>query len=587
MKNNKRVAGQQREYTLLQLDANFFYERAIRSLDRFHYDKALKYFQKAVDYEPNNPINYCNMAGVLSEIGKYGESNTILQKVINEIDPDMTECHFYMANNFANMEFFEDAERELLHYLQEDEEGHFLEEAEEMIEFLQYELERPTPLTKVKSRAGVYEHIRARELLEDGKFIEAIELLETISEEHPDFLAASNNLALAYYYIGLADEAKRAIEAVLERDPVNLHALCNLAIFYHYEGRQEELQQITPVLTKLDPFYQEHLFKLATTMGILKDHTTALRHFQRLMKHGEVRKDPCLCHYTAVAACNAGKWELAEKYWLMHRTLDEHSPLSAYFLLLLKLVQEEPLQGSLPYSYYESVEEQMEAWEHQAHERGVEMDPKLRRAYFFWAIDHSNREGKLKSIYNLEHCYNEEVELKLQQFLLRGDEDDYLKRLVMYTLRSMGMKDAFAVVLGGKLLQVEAERVPTLESSSLVHSDPLWEKVAELTLAQTAKRYNVIQQHDMITLWVNFLSKGYSVMSKLTKIEAWAAALEYLIAKLYNKPITYHEAALRYGTSITTVSKRVKEIDRVLGVKSKLKDAPWLVDYSRKQDYRR
>src|SRR5690606_31038254 len=314
MKKNKKASGEQHGITLLQLDANLFYERAIRSLDRFHYDKALKYFQKAVDYEPNNPINYCNMAGVLSEIGKYGESNHILQKVINEIDPDMTECHFYMANNFANMEFFEEAERELLHYLQEDEEGQFLEEAEEMIQLLQYELERPTPLTKVKARAGVYEHNRARELLEDGRFLEAIELLESISEEHPDFLAARNNLALAYYYIGLGQEAKRAIEQVLERDPVNLHALCNLAIFYHYEGKQEELEQLVPLLVKLDPFYQEHLFKLATTMGILKEHSAALRHFQRLMKQGEAKNDPCLCHFTAIAACNAGKWDIAEKY---------------------------------------------------------------------------------------------------------------------------------------------------------------------------------------------------------------------------------------------------------------------------------
>lgn len=582
MKKNKRVVGEQRNLTLLELDANFFYERAIRSLDRFHYDKALKYFQKAVEYEPNNPINYCNMAGVLSEIGKYGESNTILQKVLKEIDPDMTECHFYMANNFANMEFFEEAERELLHYLQEDEDGQFLEEAEEMIQLLQYELERPTPLTKVKARAGVYEHNRARELLEDGRFLEAIELLESISEEHPDFLAARNNLALAYYYIGMSQEAKQAIEQVLERDPVNLHALCNLAIFYHYEGKQEELDQLVQLLVKLDPFYQEHLFKLATTMGILKEHSAALRHFQRLMKQGEAKNDPCLCHFTAIAACNAGKWDIAEKYWTMHRSFDEQSPLPHYFLLLLEMIKKEPLLSSLAYSYYGSVEEQMEAWEHQAHERGLELDPKLRRAFFFWAIENSNREGKLKAIYHLPHCYNEEVEQKLGQFLLKNDEDDYLKRLVMYTLRSMGMKDAFEVVLSGKLLHVEADRVPTLENSNLIHSDPLWEQVAQLTLAVTAKRYNVIQQHDMITLWINFLSKGYSTMGKPSKIEAWAAALEYLVAKLYNKPITYHEAALRYGTSITTISKRVKEIDKVLAVKSKMKETPWLVDYSRK-----
>jgi len=576
MKKKLRVSGEQHNITLLQLDANFFYERAIRSLDRFHYDKALKYFQKAVDYEPNNPINYCNMAGVLSEIGKYGESNHILQKVINEIDPDMTECHFYMANNFANMEFFEEAERELLHYLQEDEEGHFLEEAEEMIEFLQYELERPTPLTKVKARAGMYEHIRARELLEEGKFLEAIRMLESITEENPDFLAARNNLALAYYYVGMSAEAKRAIEAVLEQEPDNLHALCNLAIFYHYEGNQEKLKSLTAVLTKLDPFYQEHLFKLATTMGILREHAAAFRHFQRLTKQGEAKKDPCISHFAAIAACNIGRLELAEKYWLMTRSMDEQSPLPDFFLTLLKHMQKEQhIPASMSYSYFSSVEEQMDAWELQARERGIELDPLYKRAYLFWAFADSNREGKLKAIYDLEPCYNDEVEGMLKQFLLQQDEDDYLKRIVMYTLRSMGMKDAFEVVLGGKLLKVDAQRVPTLESSHLTDCDPLWEQVAELALTRTAKRYNAIWQHDMITLWINFLSKGYMTASKLTKIEAWAAALEYLTAKLYNKPITYHEASVRYSTSITTISKRVKEIDAVLGIKGKLKEAPW------------
>jgi len=583
MKKNKRVSGDQHGLTLLQLDANLFYERAMRSLDRFHYDKALKYFQKAVDYEPNNPINYCNMAGVLSEIGKYGESNHILQKVISEIDPDMTECHFYMANNFANMEYFEEAERELLHYLQEDEEGHFLEEAEEMIELLQYELERPTPLTKVKARAGVYEHIRARELLEEGKFLDAIRLLETITEENPDFLAARNNLALAYYYVGLSSDAKHAIESVLEQDPTNLHAMCNLAIFYYYESNQEKLKPLVAMLNKLDPFYQEHLFKLATTMGIVKEHSAALRHFQRLTKQGEAKKDPCIAHFAAVAACNIGKLELAEKYWLMTRSMDEQSPLPQFFLIVLEQMQHEPpLRALLSYSYFSSVEEQMDALEHQARERGVELEPLFKRAYLFWAFQYGNREAKLKAIYDLEACYNNAVEEKLKLFLLQNDEDDYVKRLVMYALRSMGMEDAFDVMLGGKLTQVDAQRVPTLESSSLIDCDPLWERVAELSLAHTAKRYNAIWQHDMITLWINFLSKGYISTSKLTKLEAWAAALEYLTAKLYNKPITYHEASVRYGTSITTISKRVKEIDAVLGIKGKVKQSPWIIGGNRK-----
>ncbi|MCR8659720.1 tetratricopeptide repeat protein [Paenibacillus endoradicis] len=579
MNRNKKVVGENRNIISIQMDANFFYERALRSLDRFHYDKALKYFQRAVDYEPSNPINYCNIAGVLSEIGKYGESNHILQKVIDEIDPNMTECHFYMANNFANMEFFEDAERELIQYLQEDEEGQYLEEAEEMIEFLELELERPTSITKVKARAGVYEHIRARELLEKGQYADAIQLLQTITKENPDFLAARNNLALAYYYVGFKVEGKQAIEEVLEEDPGNLHALCNLALFYHYEGETNALNALLQALKNIDPFYQEHTFKMATTMGILKEHRIALRHFSRLIKEGEAKKDPCVCHFAAVASCNIAKYDEAKKYWDLYKVMDEHSSIPQYFSILLKMIKTDPLKVSLSYSYYATVEEQMTIWEQQSRERGVAIEPQFMKAFFYWALQYGDYAAKLKSIQVMEPYADEHVVTAMKQFLLLPAEDDYLKQITMFVLRSMGINEAFQVMLSGQKVNVEAERIPAMPPLELRYSDLVWEEVAQLAITKTAKHYNVIQQHDMITLWINFLSKSSRTAPKLNKIEAWAAAIEYLTAKMYNRPVTYHDVALRYGTSISTVSKRVKQIDEICEVKSKMKSitSSWFV----------
>ena len=148
------------------------------TLDRFQYDKALKNFSKALEYEPNNPVNHCNMAGILSEIGKYEASNDILIHVLDNIAPGMTECHFHMANNYANMESFEEAERSLVTYLEEDAKGEFLSESEELMDLLQYELDRPAPLVRIRSREGVVEHERARALLEEGKFTQAVQLLK-------------------------------------------------------------------------------------------------------------------------------------------------------------------------------------------------------------------------------------------------------------------------------------------------------------------------------------------------------------------------------------------------------------------------
>lgn len=92
--DNRAAADQAAKIIPIQWDATFFFERAVRSMDRYHYDKALKYFRRAVEYEPENPVNHCNLAGILSEMGQYEESNRILVEILETLDPLMTECFF-------------------------------------------------------------------------------------------------------------------------------------------------------------------------------------------------------------------------------------------------------------------------------------------------------------------------------------------------------------------------------------------------------------------------------------------------------------------------------------------------------------
>ena len=113
------------------------------------------------------------------------------------------------------MENFEQAEQALVRYLENDPTGQFMDESEEMMEMLSYELERPAPLTSIKSREGLFEHDKARSLLEEGKFAEAVRQLEKLVKKQPDFTAARNNLALAYYYMGQFEKAMETIREVL------------------------------------------------------------------------------------------------------------------------------------------------------------------------------------------------------------------------------------------------------------------------------------------------------------------------------------------------------------------------------------
>jgi tetratricopeptide (TPR) repeat protein len=582
MKEKKHVAAEQKTKVIpVQWDATFFFERAVRSLDRFHYDKALKYFRRAVEYEPENPVNHCNMAGIMSEMGNYEESNRILGWIVDELDPTMTECHFYMANNYANMEQYEAAESSLIKYLEEDAEGQFMDEAEEMMDLLHYELERPTQLTNIKSREGMVEHDQARMLLEEGKFTEAVRILEQIINGQPDFLAARNNLALAYYYMGMFDKAMETIQDVLRLEQGNLHALCNLAIFYQHANNEEALAPLLELLRKTVPFHQEHVFKLATTMGILGEHASAYKHFTRLLKDAELHQDPTLYHYAAVAACNIGRFKEAERLWKQTMKLDPGSGIPHYYMEQLELVRGGEQTAAISYHYHLPFEEQFKLWEKSSDgiPDHLKRDP-LVRSSFFWALRHGDQHTKLQVIQALGMIADSEVKDVLRAFLLEADEDDYLKRIAVFVLRTIGVQEPLQVLLEGKHVVIEPNRVP----SRLPVWEEKWQAVAELALGRMSKQYDLVQQHDLMTLWVEYLSRVYPDVPKLAKPEGWAAALEYLTAKMHRRAISYHEVSTRYGTSIATVSKNVKLIDEACGIKEKMKSISSVFPMDEKQE---
>ncbi|MFD2671003.1 tetratricopeptide repeat protein [Marinicrinis sediminis] len=553
----------------LKMDANFFFEKAMQSLDRYRYDKALKYFQRAVEYEPRNPINHCNMAGIYSEIGNYERSNEILFQIIDDIDPAMTECHFYMANNYANMEAFEEAEQALLRYLEKDPRGAFLEECEEMIEMLSYELERPIEIPHIKSREVFFEHDKARGFMEEGKFAEAVQLLKEITEKHPQFLAAYNNLALAYFYLDQMDLCMGAIEQVLAVEEGNVHALCNLAIVYKQQGEQEKLQQLLQLLRRTIPFHQEHVFKLAMTLGLLDEHRTAYLHFRRLMHSGEFAEDPCLHHYFAVASFHMNQYDQAKRYWEKARQLDTNSAVPSFYLSHFDMLCEEgkrKANAPVSYQYYLPFEERLREWgQKDSHLPADLIEDAILHSSLTWALQHGDESTKLQMIQIIGMLGGAEAEGMLRDCLKREDETDRVRQAAVYMLQSIGAKEPYLTRMDGKEVYVYAT-----SSSELPEWKTQWQAVIDLATDAMRDRYDQCQKHDMQTLWKEFLGRVHPNVPTIQKPEGWAAALEYLTAQMHSSTITYTELSRRYGVTAPTIRRHVGKIDEICGLKEKM-----------------
>ncbi len=344
----------ERKVIRLQMDANFFFERAVRSLDRHRYDKALMYFQKAVEYEPGNPVNHCNLAGILSEMGRYEASNKTLQHIIEHVDPALSECHFYMANNYANMEQFAEAERELLIYMEKEPTGEFIAEANEMMDVVQLERARSGQprLEDVEETdsSAVEAREQGRVLLEEGNVLEACHWFRQALAEDPNDDATRNNLAVALSHLGELEQAASEVEEVLRRDPHNLHGLCNQALILQQQGQHSRLLQEITVLRQVHPMHNEHVLKLAITLAMLGQHDVAYVHFVRLIRQQMPQVEQEIYHYAAVAACYVGKYSQGEQLWRRLLRAQPEAEVPAFYLAHGAEIRQDLLHPSYSYT---------------------------------------------------------------------------------------------------------------------------------------------------------------------------------------------------------------------------------------------
>lgn len=169
----------------LEFDADFYVDRAIRAANRGQYDRALKYFRVATVKEPDNTYNYLNLAGLLAELGRFEESNDVLEGLLYDIAPTLFSCLYYLANNLISIGEFELAEEYLFKYIQSEPEGEYKEEAEELLEVVACELGRlPGEITQQEHSSTLLKQEEARYLLEAGEYSKAKQLLEEIVQEH-------------------------------------------------------------------------------------------------------------------------------------------------------------------------------------------------------------------------------------------------------------------------------------------------------------------------------------------------------------------------------------------------------------------
>jgi len=281
-------------------------------MDKDEMEKAYKYMKRAAELSPDD-AHVLMQFGILEMEAQHFEKAYELIHTAYSLEPSEPEHVFFLAEVSGCIGMVRDAQKYAEMYLKMEPDGMYVEEAEEIIEFVQYE-DGDDELYDEEDSEKLIAQEKARRFMENGQFEEAIEVLEKLIERYVDLWPAYNNLALAYFYVGDAEQAKALLHQVLRENLGNLHAICNLAVIAYYEKDDDELKQLIEMLNKINPFDWENRYKLGATLALIGEYEMAYKWLQSMKRKG-FAGDAGFYFWLAQAAYFSGHAEEGKQAW--------------------------------------------------------------------------------------------------------------------------------------------------------------------------------------------------------------------------------------------------------------------------------
>jgi tetratricopeptide (TPR) repeat protein len=291
----------------------YYFTKGLKAFGRKDFIRAKKYLQRAIQLEPGEPMIICQLAIVSTEMGEFEYSNRLLHQILEELDEEMVECHYFLANNYAHLGLFKDAYHHANLYKHLEPDGEFNADTDELIELLTFEADMLDEDLYEQDDLMVKQE-QARELLESGYFPKAIEVLEKVVKDYPEYWSAYNNLALAYFYLGEAEKAYSILHDVLSKNPGNLHAICNQAVFAYYQNNEAQVQRLKAVLAKINPMIDEHQYKLGATFALIGEFELGHLWLRKLYKKG-FDGEGAFYYWLSYTAFHSGHPLFAKSIW--------------------------------------------------------------------------------------------------------------------------------------------------------------------------------------------------------------------------------------------------------------------------------
>lgn len=312
-------------------DGSYFYKKGIEAYENKEIPRAIHLIKRAIQAEPAEPVFLCQLAIVLAEEGDYEGSNEWLYKIKNEVDPEMSECYFFLANNQVYTGEFKKAKENLDIYFELDQTGDFREDAEALLYLIDVELgidqsqsDGTNPFTSALTMR-----------LHEGQYSQAEELARKMIAEKPESWHTYALLAEALWRQGNMKEAKQILKDLLMKEEADFTARCQFTIFL-YETNDKEAASWINKLKKLYPINRWERYAAGRALYFVKEFDAAYL----LLREAMPLEQPVYVHQLAVAAARCGRFHRARQLWNQAASLESEKQFK---FIDLKLKMEEAM----------------------------------------------------------------------------------------------------------------------------------------------------------------------------------------------------------------------------------------------------
>lgn len=318
-------------------DGSYFFKKGIGIYDEGQLEKAAGFIRRAIKIEPEEPVYICQLAIILSELGEYKNSNEWLVKVIDDIDPKMSQCYFFMANNLAHLGEFTEAKASLTIYLSMDAEGEFIEDANSLLDMIDKELDGEFDLLPFEMEGNTPEDV-VMDLLNTGEFDEAEKKIQLVLAEDPKDWDMYSYLAESYMYQNRLDEAERLLKDLLLKEEPNFFAQCQMAVLL-YKKEDPHASTWVDNIKNLRPLKDWDCYYLARTLYFVKEYQAAYRLYERFLHASNLQKRTTYLHQMAVVSWQCKRHENAQKLWVRIESTEQRADkqhVAPYYLNLIR-----------------------------------------------------------------------------------------------------------------------------------------------------------------------------------------------------------------------------------------------------------